>query len=59
MTPFALLGLCNLHGTLQQCRPQLGSQQYLLDNSLPPKESKLKHNTSINGFFAAIENKRA
>lgn len=28
--------------------------QYLLDNSLPPKDSKLKHNTSINGFFAAI-----
>lgn len=33
----------------------LGSPQYLLDNSLPPKESKSKHNTSINGFFAAIQ----
>lgn len=27
---------------------------YLLDNSLPPKESKLKHNTSIKGFFPGI-----
>lgn len=28
--------------------------EYLLDNSLPPKESKLKHNTSIKGFFPGI-----
>lgn len=28
--------------------------RYLLDNSLPPKESKLKHNTSIKSLFLSI-----